>query len=67
MSHRLDQMKTQRLASTTPGIRELAYKANVGDFTIVQLENGRSVNPDISQRIADALGVSLATLGKADL
>lgn len=66
MSHALPNLMTQRLASTTPKIQDLAKKANVSDHTVVGLENGSSVNPHISQRIADALGVSLATLGQTD-
>lgn len=66
MSHVLANMQAQRVASTTPGITQLAKKANVNDATIVTLENGGTVNPHVAQRIADALGVSLVTLGQAD-
>lgn len=66
MSHVLSNMQAQRVASTTPALGDLAKKANVSDLTIRCLENGGSVNPEVSQRIADALGVSLATLGKKD-
>lgn len=64
MAHKLDNMKAQRGAT---GITQLAKAANVADHTIVALENGDAVNPHISQRIADALGVSLTTLGKRDV
>jgi transcriptional regulator with XRE-family HTH domain len=50
------------------GIRALALKANVSDRTIITLENGGSIAPpEVAQRIADALGVSLVTLGRAAL
>lgn len=65
MSHILVNLQTQR-ASATHSIDTLAKKANVSDFTIVRGENGGAIGVDASQRIADALGVSLATLGKSD-
>lgn len=67
MSHRLDSLNAQRVISSTPGLSDLAKKANVSDLTMKELENGGTTEPHISQRIADALGVSLATLGKKDL
>jgi transcriptional regulator with XRE-family HTH domain len=66
MAHRLDQMKTQR-ESAGHSLQTLAKKANVSELTIKMLENGGTVGVEASQRIADALGVSLATLGKADI
>lgn len=63
MSHQLPNLKSQR--SATP-ITDLAKKANVSDYTIVRLEDGGAMTPDATQRIADALGVSLVTLGKKD-
>ena len=66
MSHKLDSMQAQRVVAGH-SITTLAKKANVSDHTIVALENGDNVEPHVSQRIADALGVSLATLGKRDL
>jgi DNA-binding XRE family transcriptional regulator len=66
MSHKLDSMKAQRVAAGH-SITTLALKAAVSDHTINALENGDNVEPHVSQRIADALGVSLATLGKRDL
>ena len=65
MSHQLTQMKAQREAGGFT-IPTLAHRANVHDRTIRDLENGGRVGVDASQRIADALGVSLATLGKQD-
>lgn len=65
--HRLDNLRAQRVASTTPEITQLAKKANVSDLEINKLENGDVIEPHISQRIADAMGISLATLGKKDV
>lgn len=65
MAHKLDSLKAQR-ESAGFAVTQLAKKANVNDATIVRLENGDSQNPDVTQRIADALGVSLATLGKRE-
>lgn len=66
MAHKLDSSKSQR-TSAGFGITELAKKANVSDLTINRIENGDAVDVHVSQRVADALGVSLATLGKRDL
>ncbi len=66
MAHKLDNMKAQRDAAGLT-ITGLAKKANVSDQTIKVLENGGAVDVYASQRIADALGVSLVTLGKKDL
>lgn len=66
MSHKLDNMASQR-ASASHSVTTLAKKANVSDFTIIRLENGGTADPTTSQRIADALSVSLATLGKGDI
>jgi DNA-binding XRE family transcriptional regulator len=63
---RLDSAKAQRQAAGHT-IGTLAKKANVSDRTIVNLENGGNCDPQEGQRIADALGVSLATLGEAKL
>lgn len=63
---RLDNMKAQR-AIAGLDITGLAKKANVSDNTIKILEDGGSVEAHETQRIADALGVSLATLGEKKL
>lgn len=63
MAHKLDNLKTQR---GTTSISDLARKANVSDLTLRRLEAGGTTTPTETQRIADALGVSLATLGKKD-
>jgi predicted transcriptional regulator len=63
MAHKLDNLRAQRLAANL-GITDLAKKANVSDAVIKRLEDGDSIEPHVAQRIADALGVSLATLGQ---
>jgi DNA-binding XRE family transcriptional regulator len=65
MSHKLDNLKAQRLAAGM-GVTDLAKKANVSDRTITSIEDGGNVDVHVSQRIADALGVSLTTLGKRE-
>jgi DNA-binding XRE family transcriptional regulator len=65
-AYRLDSMQSQRL-SAGHTITTLARKANVSDRVIVNLENGGNCEVHEAQRIADALGVSLATLGKIAL
>lgn len=67
MAHKLDNMKAQRLVAGHDSVTTLAKKANVSDATIKRIEDGEGVEPHVSQRIADALGVSLATLGKRDV
>lgn len=64
--HRLDSLKTERL-SAGHDVTQLAKKANVSDWAIRRAEAGAPLSVTESQRIADALGVSLATLGKKDL
>jgi DNA-binding phage protein len=64
--HALVSLQAQRIAASL-SITELARKANVSDWLIRQLEGGGNCEANESQRIADALGVSLATLGKRDL
>lgn len=66
MAHKLDNHQSQRVTAGH-SITTLAKKASVSDRAIVTLENGGAVDPHVSQRIADALGVSLATLGKRDV
>lgn len=63
---RLDSMKSQR-ESAGHSITGLAKRAAVSDRTVITLENGGSADAPETQRIADALGVSLATLGQAKL
>ncbi len=66
MSHKLDNMQAQRVAAGLT-ITGMAKKATVSDQTVRVLENGGNVDVYASQRIADALAVSLATLGKRDV
>jgi DNA-binding XRE family transcriptional regulator len=60
---KLDSLQSQRL-SAGHTVTTLAKKANVSDRTVIMLENGGNIETHIAQRIADALGVSLATLGQ---
>lgn len=62
-SSKLDSLQSQRIAAGHT-ITTLAKKANVSDLTIRSLENGSNIETHVAQRIADALGVSLATLGQ---
>ena len=62
-SSRLDSLTAQRIAAGHT-ITTLAKKANVSDLTVKVLENGGNVENHVAQRIADALGVSLSTLGQ---
>jgi DNA-binding XRE family transcriptional regulator len=62
-STKLDSLAAQRIAAGHT-VTTLAKKANVSDWTIRNLEAGGNIETDIAQRIADALGVSLATLGQ---
>lgn len=61
---RLDNLRTQRGAMS---VGDLAKKANVSDWTVRRLEAGGNCDAHEAQRIADALGVSLVTLGHKDL
>jgi hypothetical protein len=65
-SQRLDSLRAQRLAAGLT-VTGLALKSNTSDRIVIRLENGGNCESYEAQRIADALGVSLATLGKADL
>ena len=59
----LDNLKTERLSAGYQ-VDDLARLANVSDNTIKQLEDGGTAELNVCQRIADALAVSLATLGQ---
>lgn len=63
--HALTNLAAQRLAAGL-SVQDLAKKSNTSDWTIRQLEVGGNCEVYESQRIADALNVSLATLGKKD-
>jgi len=60
---KLDSLAAQRIAAGHT-VTSLAKKANLSDWTIRQIEAGGNVDNTSAQRIADALGVSLATLGQ---
>lgn len=63
--HALTNLAAQRVAAGLT-VSDLARKATCSDWLIRQLEVGGNCEVHESQRIADALGVSLATLGKKD-
>lgn len=63
--HVLTALRAQRIAAGL-SITELARKSNTSDWLVRQLEDGGNCETHESQRIADALAVSLATLGKQD-
>jgi Helix-turn-helix. len=65
MAHRLDNLRTER-QNAGHAVSRLAQLANVSDRLIKSLEDGGTCSGDEAARIAAALGVSLATLGKAD-
>ena len=49
-------------------MNDLAKKAGVNSFTVVNVEeNGATLRHHEAQLIANALGVSLATLGQVEL
>ena len=58
-AHRLDLLRTRRIAG---GLRvsDLARLANVSDELINKVENGDPCPPDITERLLDALGPSVA-------
>lgn len=62
-SSKLDSLQAQRLLAGMT-ITGLAKKANVSDLTIQTLENGGNVDSHVAERIANAIGVTLATLGQ---
>jgi hypothetical protein len=66
----LDSLRAQRIAAgyvNDAGITRLAQLSNTSDAVIKNLEDGGAQNGDVVKRIADALGVSLATLGERKL
>jgi transcriptional regulator with XRE-family HTH domain len=71
--HRLDALKSQRISAGL-SIKQLAVKTGInelwlnrGEATDTPSGKGNPFPPRDSQRIADVLGVSLATLGKVDV
>lgn len=63
---RLDSLRSQRVSAGL-SLGDLAKKANVSDQTVRCLEDGGNCDVHDAQRIADAMGVSLATLGEKKL
>ncbi len=57
--HRLDTLQARRLLAGL-SIGELARRATVADETITLLEAGNSCEPEITQRILDALAPPVA-------
>jgi predicted transcriptional regulator len=66
MSYALDNLRTERM-NAGHSISSLAHLANISDVAIKTLEDGGAVDEALCQRIADVLGVSLATLGGREL
>ena len=73
MAHRLDNLKAQRIAGGL-SLKQLAVRANISENYVTRAEatdtpsgKGNPSPVNESQRIADVLGVSLATLGKVDV
>lgn len=63
--HVLNNMRAQRLVAGL-SVSDLARKSNTSDLLVKGLEDGGNCDGHESQRIADALSVSLVTLGKKD-
>lgn len=57
--HRLDTLQARRLLGGL-SIGELARRAAVSDETVIALENGSSCDPEVTQRLIDALGPPVA-------
>jgi len=66
-AHRLDGLKARR-ALAAVSVQDLAKRANLTDEIIQKIENGDSCQPEVSQRILDALAppVALATNTQAN-
>lgn len=62
-SSKLDNLKAERVSAGL-SVMELAKAANVSERTIYVLEDGGEEELHIVTRIADALGVTLVTLGQ---
>jgi hypothetical protein len=58
-AHRLDSLQARRVLGGIT-IQDLARRANLTDELIQKLENGATCNPDVTQRVLDALGPSVA-------
>lgn len=66
-AHRLDTLRTRRVLGGL-SVAELARRANLQDIVIDDLETGASCQPEVTQRILDALAppVALATNTQAN-
>lgn len=57
--HRLDLLQARRIAGGL-SVSELARRANLTDLTIQELENGGVCDPQVTERLLDVLGPSVA-------
>lgn len=57
--HRLDTLQARRILGGI-SVGELAKRASVSDETIAALENGGTCDPEVTQRLMDALGPPVA-------
>lgn len=58
-AHRLDGLKARRLLGGI-SVPELARRANLTDEMVEHLENGNTCQPEVTQRILDALAPPVA-------
>jgi DNA-binding XRE family transcriptional regulator len=59
VGHRLDSLRARRVAAGLT-VEALARRSNCSDQTIVQLENGGNCQPEVTDRLINALGPSVA-------
>jgi predicted transcriptional regulator len=66
-AHRLDTLRTRRVLGGLL-VQDLARRANVTDLLIDHIESGGACQPEVTQRILDALGppAALATNTQAN-
>ena len=65
MAHKLTNLAAQRVAAGLT-VDQLAVKSGVHACFIRRAEAGADLDVGVTAKIATALGVSLATLGKTD-
>ena len=63
---RLDSLRAQRVAAGI-SVSELARRSTTSDAVITTLENGGSCTEEVAVKLATALGISVATAGRAAL
>jgi predicted transcriptional regulator len=63
---KLTALRAERV-SAGHSVTRLAQLATVSDWTVTQLEAGGSCTEPVGVRLADALGVTLVTLGRSPL